>query len=112
MKKRVILLVSLFAFLLAFAGQSLAADGSKCLIKKIGVSPGAGGTGSSGYMVQLDDTAVPEAWVGTVQFYLSTDLGDSGLATLLTAYSLGKTVWVRTLGTAPGSLISIIYMNN
>ena len=81
-------------------------------IKKIGVSPGAGGAGSAGYMVQLDDTGSPQAWSGTVQFYLSDDLGDSGLATLLTAYSLGKTVWARTAGTTPGSLITILYMND
>jgi|GEM_PF-2867045 hypothetical protein len=112
MKKRIFVLVSLCMFFVALAGQALAADGTRCVIKRVGVSPGAGGTASSGYMVQLDDTGSPEAWPGTVQFYLSKDAGDSALATLLTAYSLGKTVWVRTLGTAPGSLISIIYMND
>ena len=52
------------------------------------------------------------AWSDTMLFYLSEDLGDSGLATLLAAYSMGKTIWVRTLGATPGSIISIIYVND
>jgi hypothetical protein len=43
---------------------------------------------------------------------LSSELGNQGLAVLLTAYSLGETVWVRIAGDASsGSLITIIFMN-
>ncbi len=78
-------------------------------IIKAGYYPGAP---ESGIMVQLADQAGSPAWAGTRQFYLSEDLGNKGFATLLSAFSLGKTVWVRIAGSAePGSLISIIYVN-
>lgn len=110
MKKRIAVLMSIFVFFVAFAGQALAADVASAKITRVGTNPATGP--ASGYFVALDDLASPGAWTGSQAFYLSTDLGDSGLATLLTAYSLGKTVWVRTLGTVPGSIITVIYMND
>ena len=61
--------------------------------------------------VQLDDLSDVN-WTGPRQFYLSSTLGKEGLAVLLTAYSLGETVWVRIAGDgSTGSLITIIIMN-
>jgi hypothetical protein len=88
-----------------------AADCASATIKRLGTNPVTGSTGASPYMVQLDCSA-DTIWPGTLTLYLSEDLGDSGLATLLTAYSLGKTVWVRTLGVTAGSIISVIYIND
>ena len=85
-------------------------DVASAQIVKAGYYPGAAG---SGFVVQLVDKAGSPAWSGIRQFYLSTELGNEGYAILLTAYSLGKTIWVRIAGTAePGSLISIIYIND
>jgi len=85
-------------------------DVASAQIVKTGYYPGAAG---SGFVVQLVDQAVSPAWPGARQFYLSTELGNEGYAILLTAYSLGKKIWVRIAGTAePGSLISIIYSND
>ena len=85
-------------------------DVASAQIVRTGYHPGVGG---SGFMVQLDDLSGNPAWPGIRQFYLSTELGNQGYATLLTAYSLGKTVWVRIAGNAEsGSLISIIYIND
>ena len=69
--------------------------------------------GTRGAMVQLTDLSPTPKWSGTRQFFLSqTSLGNQGLAVMLTAYSMGATVWVRVAGTAePLSLITIIYVN-
>jgi len=84
-----------------------ATDVSSARIVKLGINPAL-----EGPMVQLVDTAVNPKWTGVRQFYLSAELGNAGLATLLTAYSLGETVWVRIADTAePGSLVMIIYVN-
>ena len=70
------------------------------------VQPGAGA------MVMLEDLGPNPAWVSQRQFYLSPALGNAGLATILTAISLGQTVWVRIAGTGEsGSLIEIIFLN-
>jgi len=84
-----------------------ALDASNTQIMRIGADPRF-----EGAMVQLDDLT-DQGWTGVRQFYLSSTLGNQGLATLLTAYSLGKTVWVRIAGTGePGSLIQIIFIND
>jgi len=77
-----------------------------CSIVKIGIDPRF-----EGAPVQLDDESDGN-WTGERQFYLSSDLGNQGLAVLLTADSLGETVWVRIAGDASaGSLIKIIFVN-
>ena len=55
-----------------------------CSIVKIGADPRF-----EGPPVQLDCPS-DTTWSGNRQFYLSSDLGNQGLAVLLTAYSLAK----------------------
>ena len=94
------------------------ADCSSAQVMMIGTNPGAGGVGSSGIKVSLKNLSghtVGTDWLINTNrmFFLTTDLGDQGLATLLTAMSLNKPVWVRIAGNAePASLISIIYLSN
>lgn len=84
-----------------------ALDVADARIDRIGIDPRF-----EGAMVQLVDEADTPAWAGVRQFYLSSTLGDGGLATILTAFSLGENVWVRIAGdAAPGSLITIIFVN-
>jgi hypothetical protein len=66
-----------------------------------------------GAMVQLTDMSSTPAWSGSRQFFLSqATFGNQGLATMLTAFSMGKTVYVRIAGTAEAlSLITVIYVN-
>ena len=109
-KKLICALVGCFLSI-CIISPALAADCSSATIKRIGSNPVSGATGASTFMVQLD-CADDTTWPGTLTLYLSSDLGDSGLATLLTAYSLGKTVWVRSLGITPGSIVSVIYIND
>ncbi len=99
--------------LVGFTGTAQASvDVAVAKIERIGPDPRFANTASSGVMVQLIDTSASPAWPGVRQFYLSADLGNTGVATLLTAFSLGELVWVRIGGTAEsGSLISIIFVN-
>ncbi len=112
-QSRVVILWAIFISLLLVATTTnlYAADCASATIERVGSNPVTGSAGASPYMVQLDCSA-DSVWPGTLTLYLSSDLGESGLATLLTAYSLGKTVWVRTLGTTPGFIVSVIYVND
>lgn len=63
-------------------------------------------------MVQVIDQSGGPQFTGIRQYYLSAALGNAGLATMLTALSLGQTVWIRVAGNgADGSLITIIFLN-
>jgi hypothetical protein len=66
-----------------------------------------------GAMVQLTDTSASPKWTGSRQFFLSqASCGKEGLAVLLTAFSMEKTVFVRVAGTGAAlSLITVIYVN-
>lgn len=111
MRTKIMMLQVVFFFLFVISAGSLyAADCKSGTIVKVGVNPTTS-TGASPYMVQID-CANDATWPGVLQLYLSDDLGDAGLATLLTAYSLQKTVWIRTLGVTTGSIATIIYVND
>jgi hypothetical protein len=82
-------------------------DVSNCTIVKIGADPRF-----EGAPVQLVDNS-GTSWTSFRQFYLSSTLGNQGLAVLLTAYSMDKTVWVRIAGDgSSGSLITVIFVND
>lgn len=68
---------------------------------------------TKGAMLQLTDLSANPAWAGSRQFFLSEQvLGQEGLAMTLTAFTMGKPIWVRIAGTAePLSLITVIYVN-
>jgi hypothetical protein len=116
-KKIICLLVSfLFVFSLTFIAPSgaYAADVSFAKITRIGFYPYITPQ-SSGAILFLDDTE-DYYWTGSRMYYMSTELGNQGLATALTAYSMGKTIFVRIGGSAgapadAGSLINVIYIN-
>jgi len=92
--------------LIVLPGLASALDVPVCSIVKIGVDPRF-----EGPPVKLDDQSDVN-WTGARQFYLSSALGNQGLAVLLTAYSLGETVWVRIAGDgSAGSLITVIFVN-
>ena len=92
--------------LLGLPAMASALDVANCSVSRIGFDPRF-----EGAPVQLDDQSDVN-WTGNRQFYLSSTLGKEGLAVLLTAYSLGETVWVRIAGDgSPGSLITVIFIN-
>jgi hypothetical protein len=81
-------------------------DVPNCRIVKVGSDPRF-----QGPPVQLVDLS-GNVWTGARQFYLSQELGNQGLAVVLSAYSMGETLWVRIAGNgSPGSLITIVFIN-
>jgi hypothetical protein len=113
-KTKYILVIILVAFSLSFlTAGAYAADVGYATILKIGFYPRITPE-SSGAVVFLDDSE-DIAFTGMRMYYLSTDLGNQGLATFLTAFSMDKKVWVRIGGStgAPadnGSLINVVYI--
>lgn len=101
------------AIITSFAMQpqlAHAVDVESARIVRLGIDPRV--EPSAGPMVQLEDEGTIKKWTGVRQFYLSPTLGNSGYATMLTAFSMGQPVWVRIAGDASsGSLISIIFVN-
>jgi len=86
-------------------------DVANARIDRIGIfNPNA----TRGAYVQLTDLSTTPAWTGSRQFFLSqVPLGKEGLATVLTGYSMGKTLWVRIAGDASAlSLITVVYIND
>ena len=95
------------SFMIIPAVANAVVDSADNSIFKVGADPRF-----EGAMVQLDDLTDTK-WTGIRQFYLSSNLGNQGLATLLTAYSMNKTLWVRIAGDgSSGSLIEIIFIND
>lgn len=48
---------------------------------------------------------------GTTAFYLTPANKKDHLAILLTARAVNATVWMRTAGDTPGSLVTVVYIN-
>ena len=96
-------------------GSALAATASceEAKIHAVGYYPGHKdeSIGRSGYRVQLECLDTNPSFSGVKSFYLSTDQGESGYATILTAYSLAKTLRVYLGGPSSGSLLFNIYLN-
>ena len=114
MKKSILFLIFTISVLMISA-PVFSADLDGCTITRIGAYPGLinADLNRSGYPVFLSHPSWPET---SRMFYLSADLGDGGLATLLTAFSLEKPIWVRIGPSAeasadPGSIITVIYVN-
>ena len=95
--------------LLILPATASAYDCASCTLTRLGMYPGQFGT-ADGFMIQVDDAA--DQWIGSRTFYLNDSLGKAGWATILTAYSMGKTVWLRIVSTAPGSLVTIVHIND
>ena len=100
------LLILLLLVALPAVGNAL--DCQKVSLAKVGVDPRF-----EGPPVQLKDE-LGTCWGGAVrQFYLSSSLGNQGLAVFLTGYSLDKTFWVRIAGDgSAGSLVQVVFIND
>ncbi len=94
------------------ASLSPAADCASAVVSQIGVRPSLESASASKYIAMFDCLDASEAWAGNQQFVLSTDVGDSGYATLLTAVSLGQTVYIRVPSTNWRSLVEFVYLND
>ncbi len=107
------LVVFVVAFLVIVFAQSnlYAADCGIASVEKVGPNNGKVVV----TLMNKTSSSVGGTWAAntTRQFYLDNSILNQGLATLLTAYSMNKTVWVRIESTtaAANSLITIIYIN-
>ncbi|MCI5138655.1 MAG: hypothetical protein D3922_09645 [Candidatus Electrothrix sp. AR1] len=108
--KRMVKLITITGLLL-IGTSSYAADCKSASVKTIGILPSLESTTATKYIATFtcNDT---EPVFTTQQYILSTDLGDSGYATLLTAASLKQTVYVRVAGVAWRSLATLLYLND
>ena len=105
MIRLIVMVMAGWAFLAPAANADVDVFNAK--VVRVGIDPRF-----EGPMVQLEDVGGSPAWTGVRQFYLSSTLGNGGLATMLTAFSLGENVFVRIAGTATsGSLVTIIFVN-
>lgn len=112
-----LVLVALFLVIGTASTSFATVDCASAKVLMVGPAPGYGGDDSAGIKVKLRNDAGNDrgdwAMDTTRFFFLTNDLGDRGMATLLTALSLPKNVWVRIGGNAEvGSLISIIYLTD
>jgi len=82
---------------------------STATIVSSGIAPFRANESRSPYVVKLD-CKNNSKWNGAVSFCLTSDLGESGYATILTAQSLGKPLFVKVSDSAPGSLVESIYL--
>jgi hypothetical protein len=113
-KVRMVFTLSIFAvigaLMIALPPVANALDCAVVSINRIGVDPRF-----EGPPIQLKDVnGVCWGSPGAVrQFYLSSSLGNQGLATILSAYSMDKTLWVRVAGDgSAGSLITVLFIND
>jgi len=101
-------MVALSMCILPAAASAASYDCAQCTITRLGMNPGAFGT--EGFMIQVEDAA--GKWTGSRTFYLNDTLGKAGWATVLTGYSMGKTFWMRLVDIVPGSLITVVHIND
>ncbi len=106
------LAMSIAAVALALSLSAVTASAVICSnaeITKIGQRPALSGDPNS----TADDNAVflkCDGWQNARRYFLSPDLGDKGLATFLTAFSLGKHVDAYLASTSWNSLITDVYI--
>ena len=118
MKKAIkfhIIVVVAFAFSMLFGKvEALAVDCVSATVLMAGAATPI--TGSSNIKVQLKNSsgAPVGTWANNTDrfFYLDQTIDKEGLATLLTAFAMGKKVWVRVPGTtaATNSLITVVFI--
>jgi len=112
MKLRKLVLAGCVALSMMLSGNAFAVDLDGATIERIGVNPGVAGDTTSSNIIFIKHSDVTPTG-GTLQCVLSSDLGDAGLATALTALSLGKPVWLR-VGSVDSTAVTtatIMYMN-
>jgi hypothetical protein len=116
MKRKMTSVLLALAFCIAVggsfgAGTVTAADCGNARVTQPGIYPALQSGGASSYIAFFECLDAVPAWSGPRQFVLSTDLGDAGYATLLTALALDKNVWIRVESVVARSLATIIYLN-
>ena len=87
----------------AHAVQCTAATIIRAAVKQVAPS-----TAATQYFVRV---TCPTVFTGERGYYLATELGDSGYATILTALSLNQTVLMNLEGWEFGSIVTEVQLN-
>lgn len=97
------------AIIFAVQSTAIASSDVTCKILEVGEFPSFADPSifRSSTRIQLDDLT-DTLWTGGRNFYISTEMGDKGTATALTAFASGKQVWVRLASSGQGSLVNIM----
>lgn len=103
------MLVAIVGLAMVLSGNAFAVDLDGATIERIGVNPGVSTATTSSNIIFVKHSS----FSGTLQCVLTTDLGDAGLATALTALSLGNPVWLRVGSTdiTAVTTATIMYLN-
>jgi hypothetical protein len=105
-----LIMTALILCILPAIAKAAPYDCVQCTIIKLGMKPGTHGT-TDGFNIRVEDAA--GEWGDRPRtFYLDDTLGKAGWATVLTAYSMGKTLYLRLVDTIPGSLITVVLIND
>jgi hypothetical protein len=114
MKVKVVLAMFVMAlFCPIIASANLTAN--NITVVKVGTDPLYGG--GSGHLLRVTNTSgsAVGTWGTNVtrNFYLSTECGDAGLATALTALALGTKIYIEIIGSdaSSGSLVGVIQVS-
>ncbi|MCP4113318.1 MAG: hypothetical protein GY749_48605 [Desulfobacteraceae bacterium] len=93
----------------AYAGGIF--DCSSASIVDFSIQPSMETETASRYRVRLTCDDIPKKWEGERFFMLSRDNSDAMYATIMTAASLKKEVFVKVGGTGPNYLILLVYLS-
>lgn len=77
-------------------------------ITRVVILDQAPSTEASVYKVQINC----DEFSGERFYYLSSNIGDSGYATLLTAISLNKNLYMEMTGSAKGEIVTLLRLDN
>jgi hypothetical protein len=111
--KKGIIGLAAFAALTVAGTAGAVVDCPVATITKVGILPDKETTTTSKYMVRATCSDTTK-WPDDRSFMLSSDIGDSGYATLLTAMSLNQPIFLRVEGPAPAAwwgLSTLLYLN-
>lgn len=79
-------------------------------VTRVGVTPPDTANNNTGYRVEVQGGSC--AFPANTPVFLHTDLGDGGMATVLTAFSLNKPLTMRVPDPfSPNSLVSTIHLD-
>ena len=102
----VLVMVAILSFIIIPSTANATANIPVAQIKQIGTILSGG---VAKIVVKIADGSATPQFTGDRQYFLHPDLGNQALATLLTAFSMDKTVWLRVESLDALSLITIIY---
>ncbi len=110
--KTIPFLISLTLVMLISSSSFASVTCKKANVVRVGVVPQTSIPARSDYIIRAtcsEPFALYEG--GERQFYLTPEVGDAGLATILTAISLGQQILLKTGAATNGSLVETIYLS-